>query len=236
MNFDEIFEAYYNLYRLEAETPASSDDEYPIGIRLANEAIARWAAYDGTYWKELFTTLNLAGEAQSIEANTIEYDAPDDFKEAGGYVVIRDPINNTVQTRYGIIEPQDAQFRSDNSSYCFFTGNPGEGYTLHLNPVPPANLTGCTIDYVYYKKPTVLATGTDTTEMSEPYFIVHRALANRFRGSRNPYYGSAKADAEDILKTMQMANNSGNWANPWKLADNSGAAFGVDLGPGGFFN
>lgn len=227
MTFDDIFEAYYNLYRLEAETPTSSDDEYPIAVRLANEAVNRWAAYDGTYWKELFTTLGLAGETQTIATATIEYDAPDDFKEAGGYLILRDATTNAVQRRVPIIEPQDAQFRNDNGSYCFFTGDPGNGYTLHLNPTPDTAIVGCTMDYTYYKTPTLMTiAGTEVSEMKEPYFMVHRMLANRFRGSRNPYYQSAKADAEDVLKTMQMTNNSGNWADPWKLADNSGSEWG----------
>lgn len=226
MNFDSIFEAYYNLYRLEAETPSSEDDEYPVAMRLANEAINRWAAYDGTYWKELFTTLNLAGESQTVESATVEYDAPDDLKEAGGFISLRNPATGSIVQRIPIIEPQDAQFRNDESSYCFFTGDPGNGYTLHLNPVPSSAAVGSIIDYVYYKKPTLMTTGTDTTEMAEPYFMVHRMLSNRFRGSRNPYYGSAKADAEDTLKTMQLSNNSGNWADPWKLADNSGSEWG----------
>lgn len=236
MDYDAIFKAYYTQFRLEADTPTSEDDEYIIGMELANEAIDRWAMYDGVYWRELFTTLSLADETVLIEADTFEYDTPDDFKEAGGFVVVRDSVTNAVQARFPIVEPQEAQFLSDNATYCFFTGNPGEGYVLHLNPVPGANLVGCYIDYVYYKQPTKFTTGSDTTEMSEPYFIVHRILSNRFRGSSNPYFTSARNDAEDVLKIMKMSNDSGNWANPWKLPDNSGAAFGVSIGPGGFFN
>jgi hypothetical protein len=229
MTFDEIFEAYYTLYRLEADIPASDDDEYVIAIPLANEAVKRWAAYDATYWKELFTTLRLSGETTTIATDQTEYDAPDDFKEAGGFVKVLDSNNNTIRT-YAIIEPQDAQFKGDMTQYCFFTGDPGNGFTLHLNPAPDSSVDGMTLDYVYYKQPTLFTTGADVTEMSEPYFIIHRMLANRFRGSRNPYYGSAKADAEDVLRTMQMANNSGNWSDPWKLADNSGSTWGAPSG------
>lgn len=227
MNFDEIFESYYNLYRVENTIPNSADDEYAIGIRLANEAIARWAAYDGTYWKELFTTLSLAGETQTVTLNNTEYDCPEDMKEAGGFVTLRHPVTKAAQRRLQILEPQEAQFRNDNSNYCFFTGDPNNGFTLHLNPAPDTSSVGNIIDYVYYKKPTTYtATGGELSEMTEPYFIVHRMLANRFRGSRNPYYTSAKGDAEDMLKIMKMSNDSGSWANPWKLQDNSGTNWG----------
>ena len=63
--------------------------------------------------------------------------------------------------------------------------------------------------------------------MANPYFVVHRILANQFRASRNPFYTAAKADAENAIKVMQMHNNSGTWANPWSMSDTSGTAWGA---------
>lgn len=226
MDFDGIFELYYTLYRLEAQIPVSTDDEYVIALPLANEAVKRWARYENTYWKELFTTLIESGEGTTIAADTTSYDTPEDFKEGGGRIRILDTNGNTVR-QYRIIESQEAQFRTDNSQYAYFSGNPSDGYKLNLNPIPDSAIVGLRIDYDYYKLPTLFTTGTDITEVPEPDFIVHRMLGNRFRGSRNPYYSSALRDAEDILKTMQLKNNSGTWDNPWRVQDNSGSSWGL---------
>ena len=295
MTFDSIFEAYYNLYRAEADTPASTDEEYTIAMRLINQAVNRWAVYDGTYWKELYTTNQADGSgAQTVVTGQTAYLAPTNFQEAGGFVKVKNSDGNTVQS-YPILEPQDAQFRDDNSTYCYFTKGKlyystgtasqsgttitgsgttftaamvgmefqfttGEtatitaytsatsitasvsqtvasstyriinnGWTLNLNPAPDASTNGFDIDYVYYKKPRLVTSGDTIVEMSDPYFAVNRMLAQRFRVSRNPYYSSALRDAEDGLKTMQMDNNSGNWANPWKVADNSGTEWGEQM-------
>lgn len=227
-DFNDIFAQYYSLYRGEANTPASTDDEYTVALALSKEAITRWANYDGTYWKELFTTAgtNGTGAALTVVAGTTNYAAPTAMREAGGFVRVRDTDGFTVQS-YPIIEPEQVQFRNDLATYAYFTGDPNNGFTLHLNPAPDATLAGLTLDYTYYKKPTYFTSGTDKTEMADPMFIVHRMLANRFRISRNPYYNSAKMDAEDCLKTMQMDNNSGNWADPWSLVDNSGSIWGA---------
>jgi hypothetical protein len=227
MDLDDIFQAYYTLYRLEADTPASSDDEYTVALRLANEAVSYWSQYDGTYWKELFTTAqtNSTGGVVTITTGTKTYAAPTAMKEAGGFIKILDSSSNTFR-QYPIIDAQEAQFRSDMGTYAYFTGNPAQGFTLHLNPSPDTAINGKSIDYVYYKKPTEFTTGTDKTEMTNPYFCVHRMLAMRFRGSRNPYYNSALRDAENAVKVMKMDNDSGSWANPWKVADNSGSIFG----------
>lgn len=300
MTFDDIYTAFYSQYRSDSDVPVSGDDEYTVGMRLANEAINRWANYDATYWKDLFTTLQTnGGGTQTISTGVQNYLAPANFREAGGFVKVLDTDGSTKAT-YPIIEPHEAQFRDDNSSYAYFTQgqnyystgtvsqatttltgsgttftsamvgmtvqfDSGEtatitaygsgtsltvspsqtvssttykivnkGYTLHLNPAPEASLNGLDIDYVYYKNPTLFTTGTSRTEMPDAYFIVHRMLASQFRASRNPYYASAKADAENALRQMQADNNTGNWANPATLTDNSGSVWGGNSG-GSFF-
>lgn len=226
MDYDQIFQAYYSLYRAEAEIPNSSEDEYIVGIPLANEAINRWSKYDGTMWQGLFSTLQDADDGTKVVSTTTDYTAPEDMQKAGGFVQIKD-ANGGVVRKYRIIEPQDVQFASDSAHYAYFSGDPNNGFTMHLNPTPDTAIIGLRIDYLYYKKPTKFTVnGGEVPEMSDPYFIVHRMLANRFRSSRNPYYGSAKTDAEDALRTMQLENNSGSWANPWSVADRSGSQWG----------
>lgn len=227
MTQDQIFAAYYVQYRTEADTPNNSDDEYIIFTGLANEAISRWANYDNTFWKELWSTLQVSGDGDStIVTGQSAYACPADMGETGGLIRIIDPSTGHTVQRLKVIEAQDSQFQSDMNNYAYFIGDPSNGYTLVINPAPVDAWNGFSIDYVYYKKPTYFTTTQSKTEMKMPYFIVHRALSSRFRGSRNPYYQSAKNDAEDVLRTMQLNNNSGGQADPWKLADNSGTFFG----------
>lgn len=226
MNFDSIFTAYYSAFRADSDVPVSGDDEYTVGMRLANEAINRWAFYDNTYWKELFTTLQLEEDGDLVIAEgQTDYEAPANFQEAGGFIKVINSAGNE-QQRYPIIEPHEAQFKDTNSTFAYFSGSPGLGMTLNVNPAPSATLDGMDINYIYYKQPTLFTTGTDVTEMADPYFIVHRMLYNQFRAARNPYLSTAKSDAENALRQMQLTNNSGTWANPAAMADNTGSSFG----------
>lgn len=227
MTLEALFAIYYTLYRTEADTPNTSDDEFIIFKALTTEAITRWANYDNTFWKELYQTLQVEQDGDlTVTLGTTDYNTPANMRIAGGYIRLFDD-NGTTKVRIPIIEPQEAQFKSDTTRYAFFTGDPQNGFTLHLNPEPDEAIAGLNMDYVYYKIPDTLDTVSSLPQMTQPMFIVHRCLANRFRGSRNPYYQTAKNDAEDVLRTMQLENNSGNWSNPWKLADNSSGRFGV---------
>lgn len=226
MTFDQLWTAFYSLFRADSDVPVSGDDEYTVGMRLANEAVNRWAFYDSTYWKELFTTAQIEEDGDiTVVAGQTDYEAPASFQEAGGFIKIINSDGN-VQQVYPILEPQEAQFKVSKGTYAYFTGSPALGMTLNLNPAPSSALDGMDIDYVYYKQPTLFTTGTDVTEMADPYFIVHRMLYNQFRAARNPYLSSAKSDAENALRQMQLDNNSGNWSEPPTLADNSGTTWG----------
>lgn len=293
LNFNQIFTAYYSQFRADSDVPTSTDDEYTVGMRLANEAVQYWNSSD-TYWRELFTTLQLDGGGdQTIVTGQTTYKAPGNFASAGGFVRVKHSDGSDV-TKYPIVEVQETQFMNDMGSYCYFsqgqtyystgtvsqatttvTGstttftsamvgmqiqfNSGEvatvtayvspteltvspsqtvsstaykvvnlaGYSLVLNPASSAALNGFDIDYIYYKQPTEFTTGTSVTEMANPYFIVHRMLANQFRASRNPYYASALGDADNALKLMIQDNYAGNWSEPPTLSDNSGNVWGA---------
>lgn len=228
MTFSDIFTAYYSQFRADSDVPTSTDDEYTVGMRLANEAINYWENYDNTYWKELWTNLQSAstGATTTITTGTQTYAAPTAFKEAGGNVRVLDTGGGILQ-EYPIIEPHEVQFKGTDDTYAYFTQAVTGLFTLHINPAPTSNLNGKSIDYDYYKTATLFTTGTSTTEMANPYFIVHRMLASQFRAARNPYYTSAKSDAENTIRVMQLHNNSGTWANPMVMSDKSGSAWGA---------
>lgn len=226
--FKELFDEYYTLYRAEAEEIPNDDDEFIIARRLANTAIRRWAAYDNTMWKTLFMTSTDATDGTTVTtAGTATYDAPADMQKAGGLVKLKNS-DGVVRKNYPLIEPNEVQLKGSQATYAYFSGDPGNGFTLHLNPAPTED--DLNIEYVYYKQPTFIEDGDSVPEMSNPDFIIHHMLANRYRASRNPYYGTAKQDAENMLGQMKLENNSGTWTNPWTVPDTSGSVFGQEQG------
>jgi hypothetical protein len=225
MDFSTIFSQYYGQYRAEATIPDSSDDEYIIGMRFANDAIRRWEHYDNTFWKELFTTTasNSAGGVLTTTAGTATYAAPTAMAGPGSYIRLYNGTN--VEKHIPLVNLQDNQFMSDMATAAYFTGDPNNGFTLNFRDAP--DVSGYTIFYDYYKKADTITDGDSKPEMSNPDFIVNHMLASRYRASRNPYYSTAKRDAENMLGQMKMENDSGTWANPWTIPDRSGTSWGA---------
>lgn len=226
MTYQEIFNEYYALYRAEAESPGPEDEEFRVGITLANEAIARWENYDNTMWNELFT--GIIQENQSIiltEATT--YPLPNNYRHSGGSVQVVDE-NGGVIKQYQMKEPQEKQFIGGMGTYSYITGNPRVGYQIRLSNVPEEAIRGKRLDMIYYSKPITISNGSSRPEMKNPRFIVHRMLAQRFRASRNwTGFETANRDAEDALRQMQLENNAGTWNNAWQQKDHSGTSWGL---------
>lgn len=238
ITFSQLFGIYYTLYRGEDSPPATTDPEWVIAIRLYNNALMRLVAMDDTKWNFLYGTLQGSSQVspalvRTLASSTTSYTAPTDMAEPGGQLSYVDLSSN--RSNYPIIQPHEVQIQNKQNKYGYFTGDQQTGWVLHTNPVPTTTEVGFGIDYVYYKKPTLLisatADGTVETGASviaggDPAYYYNHMLANRWRPDENfNAYQTALRDSEEALKNMKLKNNSGSYYNPWGVSD-TGAGFG----------
>lgn len=238
MTFSTLFAHYYTLYRAEGTPPATTDDEWTIAIRLYNNALLRMAAMDDTKWNFLYATLQGSTQVspalvRTVTTATTTYTAPTDMAEPGGLYSFTD--SSGARTTYPIIQPHEVQTMNPNSHFGYFTGDQESGFTLHINPTPTTSEVGQSIDYIYYKKPTLLIastddgtveTGSSTIAGGDPAFYYNHMLAQRYRADESySNYQTALRDAEEALKGMKLKNNSGSYYNSWGVQD-SGYGFG----------
>jgi hypothetical protein len=225
-DFDSIFAEYYTLYRGQATNlPKSGDPEYQIALQLAKNAIRKWDRVDGQLWDELWTTAQEDGSGELVVAvGTFEYDAPDNMRKPPAFVNLRTGTGDF--TRIKVVKPHEAENFSSLSTVAYFTGNPNNGFTLHLDNIQ-ANYDGYDIDYLYVTKPKFPTQGSDRPQMSDPNFMIQDMLASRFANARNGFgYKTAKAEATAALLNMKIENNTGTYGNSSNLGD-SGPGFGV---------
>lgn len=243
MTFSQLFAHYYTLYRAEGTPPATTDDEWTIAIRLYNNALLRMAAMDDTKWNFLWGTLQTSTQVspalvRTLATSTTTYVAPADMAEPGGLIAYVDSLGN--RTTYPVIQPHEVQTQGALTHYAYFTGDAQNGWTCHINPTPSTAEVGLSLDYIYYKKPTLLIastddgtveTGTTVVAGGDPAFYYNHMLAQRYRADESySNYQTALRDAEEALKSMKLKNNSGSYYNQWSMQD-TGSGFG-DTGVG----
>jgi hypothetical protein len=226
MNFQDIFATYYTQFRGDSEVPETSDPEWTTAIRLANTAIAVWRNVDGVLWNELWSKNSEGDGSTSLAEGELSYDAPSDFYRPGGFIRLRDGDNNVVDY-VKVIDPSEAQ-ANVGGMYAYFSGSPNLSTQLTFGTAPVASQDGLTIDYDYYRQPTMITDGDSQPDMADPYFIVHRMLADRFRASRNPTgYQTASRDADIALQNMIQRNSMGAPYSGWQIPDFNTGVFGT---------
>lgn len=223
MNFGEIFAQFYAQYRGQGTNiPAFGTPEYKTAIYIANAAVQVWDRLDGTLWRELIVT---AGSQttdvwptlnRSIVDGTLSYTAPTNMRKTPSFVRFGD--GSTGYSDIPVVPPQEAMSYSDTSSIVWFEGGANKGYTMHIGSSLSTQYAGRTVDYVYYKKPTLFTIATTPAaivpDMSDPNFLVSEMLRRRFMNSRNGFgFRVADADAKASLINMKIENESGVWGN-----------------------
>lgn len=228
MTEQDIINQIYALAEGDVDYWSSTDDEYLTARIYCNAAINRWANLEGTYWRELIGTLAAAADGdKTLTAGDYSYDCPTNFKRPLGKVRTVDTAGHS--TYYTVIKPEQISRMDDSGeNWCYFVGNPKDGYDLKFNPDLTLT-TGHTIAYEYYKNATTFTATTSVTEVSDPYFIIYFVLA-RFYENDGEDGKAAKAfqEAEARLDQMRTENMLHVWDEEDKVEDIHGDILGIE--------
>lgn len=202
----DIIEQIYSMYENDDTTWSATSAEYITARNLSKAAIIRWEYVDGTLWPELFTKLSAAATGtKTTTAGDYDVTTPDDMRippQPGSYVRLSD-TTGIVATYVVIPLTKVQQLGSSLDRFCYFTGNASLGYTLNFNP-NVALTTGLTISYEYYRNATYFTAPTSTTEMANPFFIVHYVLHRLYKSDGQLSEATEEGQIlEGLLQQMQ---------------------------------
>lgn len=223
---ENIIDIVYAMYEGDDDGWETTSDEYLAARKYANAAIARWEHYDNTTWRELWGALTAAADGdKTLTAGDYSYDCPTNFIRPGSWV-----RTGSTPTYWQVLSPSELanhDLASDKNYFCYFTGNPKDGYDLNFNNNITLT-TGDTIYYEYYKSASTFTATSSTTEMADPYFIVYYILYRMLKNDGEDY-SEEYAQAADILENMRVANMSGFAHIPDQILESISAneGFGV---------
>lgn len=245
MQFQDIFQEYYGLFRGDNAIPTVTDPEWALAVYAGNRAIRRWAHVDAEEWEELWTTAVTEGFSETYvgtdsSPTVTTYDCPSNMEKPGGFLQMTDPVSGTY-IHINICKLTDVQFQVQTAPYAYFVGNPQQGFTVTLNFSGSSN-NGWIIDFPMYKKPTyfdatltadglgnVQEDGSTITECPDSSFLIASMQGARLFETRNPFFQQREKDSETALKGMQLKNGTGTPGNTWNLNDNNKTG---SFGPG----
>ncbi len=202
----DIIDQVYSFYEGDSTTWSATSAEYLTARNYCKAGIIRWEYLEGIQWPELYTKLSSASDGtKTTTSGTTAYSCPTDMRippRAGQYVRI---VSNSTSTEYKIVPLTKVEQLDDSDGYwCYFTGNAKLGFTLNLNPNLNYN-TGDTIKYEYYRNATYFTAITSTTEMSNPFFLVHYCLHRFYKNDGLLAESKEELEvAENLLQEMKL--------------------------------
>lgn len=201
---NEIIDIIYNLYETDDDGWDTTSSEYITARAICNAAINDWAKRQT--WRDLWTTLTSAADGtKTTTAGDWDYTTPTNLVYPASWVRTTNNGNNTF---WQVIPPEQvSKYASDYSYFCYFTGSIKAGFTLNFNP-RITMATGDTINYEYYKTPTLFTATTSTTEIPDPYYLVYYTLARLLKNDGEDFtYEEQKA--REIMDNMTTTNVQG---------------------------
>ena len=239
MEFQDIFAEYFSQFRGQAvQIPTFGDREFTVGIYRCNNAIRKWDRVDGMLWRELIarasdqslTVLPLV--AKTIASSTVTYAAPTNMRKPPAEVWVYNAGN---YQRLEVVPPHQVSGLNELSSAVTFLGSANTGYTMHISPHRSDNYPGWTIDYLYYRKPTLLSITDDPSttviDMSDPNFAIQDMLASAFASARNGFgFKVASKEKSIALINMKIEDTSGVYGNSHGLKLDTGWGVNKPIG------
>jgi len=220
----QIITAIYQLYETDDTGWSSSSSEYLSARGFLNAGLQDWAMR--TTWRDLWSTLTSAADGtKTITAGTYSYVTPTNFNAPNSWVRTTSGTTNT----FWRVIPVDviAKYSSADDNYCYFTGSQADGFNLNFNSRKTL-VTGDTINYEYYKNPTLYTTTATKSEIPDPYYLVYYALARLIKNDGEDFsYEEGKA--REIMDRMEVNNIQGYWDVDNRIEEPLGQGVGFGL-------
>lgn len=227
MTLQEFQDLIHTLYQGDTETPDEADADWATRLLILEGTIRAWDSEKGILWDELWALNDTEQESsQTTDGSTTAFDCTDNFRKPGGYVRLINSSGDTVF--YSVKKPHEVEiYRNTSEKIAYFTGNKNDGFVLNFLVAPA---TGYTIEYPFYKDPTIPSATTDKIEMSNPMFAVELSLSKLHEldgeGDRAEL---ALSKAQAILLSMRTSNVMEAWhqSSAPKDEDSGSGGFGV---------
>lgn len=204
MTLTEYQTYLHSMYKADGSTPSSSSDEWTHRKNVLYAAINLWDTEKGVLWNELWTTLSSASDGdKTVLTADVDSNMPADFRFLGSFV--RTTGASGKHTYYSVITPAEAElYKNSDAAACYVTGNKKTGYDLHFLQQPTV---GETINYPYYKEPSLPSAIGDVIEMNDPWFAIYYALSVLHANDRDGDLSNRALDmAQDRISAMKLKN------------------------------
>lgn len=128
------------------------------------------------------------------------YVLPVDFAKIQSYPRI--VSDGSTMYEFPVVDPSKNTIYNDTDKFVNILGNS----VMYIHA--PTLSSGASVQFVYWKSPASLASGSQVSEIPDPTYLVQRSLYYIYKGAEDGRFPEAKVEADRILARMIENENS----------------------------
>lgn len=197
----ELQKRIATLLDVSSSSPTEGGDDWNLRLKYMNMANAEWAQlYD---WQVLYTEYNT--RTSTVSGNT-SISLPADFRKLASFPRISPSDSNSYD--YPEIRPQERSGRLNTDRFVYLLhGNTGSTMVVNSGNLDGQLISGASIFVSYYSSGGSLVSGSDTSIIPDPNYLVQRTASLLWEATGDDRFPQAKAKAEQILQRMLQREN-----------------------------
>jgi len=201
LDVTEIQKRIASLVDVSSSSPTEGGDDWNLRLKYMNMAQAEWEQlYD---WQALYSEFST--QTSTISGNT-SITLPADFRKLASFPRIAYNANNSRD--FAEIRPQEKSMKLDTDPYVYLLHNASTS-TMVVNSGNSDRqlISGASIFVSYYAAAGSLVSGSDSSMIPDPNYLVQRSAAFLWESTGDDRFPQAKAEAEKILQRLLQREN-----------------------------
>lgn len=179
--------------------PVEGSTDWKIRLNAMNRSIYDWE--ESNDWDALKVVHN---GIVSTSTGNASYALPANFDKMDSFPRI--VWNGSTMNEFPVVDLSKNTIYTDNDLFVNIFDNIRDRKTMYIHS--PVLVSGASVQFVYWKSHTSLASASDTILLTDPTYIVQRSLYYIYKGREDARFPEAKVESEKILARMIENENS----------------------------
>lgn len=201
LSVTEVQNRIASLVDVSGSAPTEGGAEWNVRLKYINSALSEWEQLYN--WQSLYK--EYATKTSTASGNT-SISLPSDFRKLASYPRISYDTNNSGE--FAEVRPQERHRKLASDRYVYFLNNASTSVmVVNSGNADGQLISGASILIPYYSTAGSLVSGSDSSMIPDPNYLVYRSVALLWEATGDDRFPQAKAKAEQILQRLLQREN-----------------------------
>jgi len=206
LTVNQIMQSIAATVNQEATAPTAGGAEYTLWLAYINRAYQEWGeSHDWEVLKKTFWP-GVTGVSTATVSLPLDY-----RKLAAAPRLHREDMSQIEGEEFADIQEETMGLYNKNDKFVYQIGDMSSGFSLIFHPGTLSS--GASVEIPYFSVPTSLASPAEVPLVTDPQFLVDRAIGYIFEARSDPRFQQSETKAREKLLQMVEGQNDSKYTS-----------------------